>query len=280
MIKIPVLIAVAAAAACHAQQPRQFQAQSLSTIVTTGPAGSETVDITNVAYEVTGSSIPGRPRDQRLVLRKTMHSRQVTDEIGMEASTTLDAWPFPGDLKQKPIYSLTVSGSDARTVDGSLVVVSRGLEEVDWWSVYKLGTAEHLFDTYVPLTGFSISRQIVKQRYAGLEVPPDDTADARLKEAHVVAVLTYASAERVIREALITCDEPRQASLLRSYSDTARTVTLVETSPPGAALRIAFSQVYPSTPSTVTVQVPVAGDDLDLARAQVAPRLHIAAWKR
>ena len=121
---------------------------------------------------------------------------------------------------------MKVDGVDCKTVDGALLTVLRGLEDTEWWSVYKLGTGERLFDTYVPLLGFSIRRDIQTMRYAGFEVPEDDANDARLKEPHVVAVLTYASAERVLREALITSDDPKQAQTLRSFADASRSVTL------------------------------------------------------
>ena len=55
-------------------------------------------------------------------------------------------------------------------------MADRGLEEVAWWSVYRLGTGQHLFDTYVPVVSFSISREIMELRYVGLEVPPDDAS--------------------------------------------------------------------------------------------------------
>ena len=48
-------------------------------------------------------------------------------------------------------------------------------------------------------------------RYLGLDAPGDDTKDARFKEPHFVAVVGYASASKVIREAIITCDDPKQA---------------------------------------------------------------------
>ena len=66
-------------------------------------------------------------------------------------------------------------------------------------------------------------------------MPEDNAADAKLKDPHVVAVLTYASAERVLREALITSDDPKQAQTLRSFADASRSVTLVET--PARALK-------------------------------------------
>ena len=262
-----------------AQTHKPFQAQTPASVVYgVNKDGQQTVEITNVAYEVTSTAVPGRPQNERLLLRTTTHTKQVVDEIGLDASTTVEAWPLGVDPKQKPLYSLKVAGVDSKTVDGALLVMLRGLEDTEWWSVYKLGTGERLFDTYTPLLGFSIRRDIQTMRYAGLEVPADDAADPRLKDPHVVAVLTYASAERVLREALITSDDPKQAQSLKSFADASRSVTLVEI--PARALKISISQNYPSAPATVSLTVPIVHDDLDVAHAQMPAHLHIAAWKR
>jgi hypothetical protein len=277
MRRITGLLLTAGLALAQAHQP--FQAQSPASVVYgVNKDGQQTVEITNVAYEVTSTAVPGRPQNERLLLRTTTATRQVVDEIGMDASTTVEAWPLGVDPKQKPLYVLKVAGVDSKTVDGALLVILRGLEDTEWWSVYKLGTGQRLFDTYTPLLGFSIQRDIQTMRYAGFEDPPDDAADARLKDPHVVAVLTYASAERVLREALITSDDPKQAQSLRSFADASRSVTLVET--PARALKISISQNYPSPPATVTLTVPIVRDDLDLAHAQTPVHLHIASWKR
>src|SRR5205814_650452 len=134
-------------------------------------------------------------------------------------------------------------------VQSEILQVSRGLEDVEWWSLYKLGSGEHLFDTYVPLTKFSISREVRTMRYAGLDVPPDNSSDARLKEPHVVGVLTYASATKVIREMLITADDPKQAQLLRSYNDSSHVVDSVERDGVVRSLRITIRQNFPSPPN-------------------------------
>ena len=253
-----------------------FAQQSSSTIAYSTKDGMETVEIRNFTYEVTGANVPGRPKDQRLVLRKTVASKQVLGDIGVEAKTTVEAWPLGADLKQKPIYAVTLEGVESRTVENALLVFDRGVEELEWWSVHKLGNGQHLFDTYVPLVKFSISREILTMRYVGLEVPPDDAADNRFKEPHVVAVLTYASEDKVIREALLTCDQPQQARLLRSYADESREVSASG----GKTIKITFTQNYPSPPAPVTVSIPIVNDDLDLAHAQLPPKLHVVAWRR
>ncbi len=267
------------AGGAFAETHKPFQAQSPASVVYgVNKDGQQTVEITNVVYEVTSTAVPGRPQDERLLLRTTTRTKQVIDEIGTDASTTVEAWPLGVDPKQKPLYALKAAGVDAKTVDGALIVILRGLEDTEWWSVYKLGSGERLFDTYTPLLGFSIRRDIQTMRYVGLEVPEDNASDARLRDPHVVSVLTYASADRVMREALITTDDPKQAVSLRSFADASRVVTLIES--PARALKIAISQNYPSAPATVSLTIPIAHDDLDVAHAQMPAHLHVALWKR
>jgi len=250
---------------------KPLHAESSSTIDYSAAAdGSETIEIRNVSHEVTGTRVPGRPTDERLLLRKTTRSKQVLGDIGMEATVTLEAWRLGEDLRQKPLYTLTATGEEGHTIDNALFVVARGLEETEWWSVYKLGSGQHLFDTYVPLLSFSISRETVTTRYVGFEVPPDDTSDARLKQPNVASRLIYAAEDRIIREVLVTCDDPKQAQLMRSFADTTRTVSWV-----AGVLKLSFRQNYPSPPNTVEVRIPLRRDDLDLVHAQLPPRVHL-----
>jgi hypothetical protein len=263
------------AAGVFAQKSAASSTFSLST-----KGKEQTVEISNVAYEVTGTAIPGRPSNERLVLRETTHTKHVIDEIGEEASTTVEAWPLGTDFRQKPIYTLKVEGVEPTIIEGDVLQFSRGFEDVEWWSIYKLANGEHLFDTYAPLAKFSISREILTMRYAGMEVPPDDTKDPRLKDPHVVAIVTYASPTKVIREALITADDVKQAQLLRSFADCAHILEGVEREAVVRSLRVTIRQNYPSPPNPVVVTIPLAGDDLDQAHSQAPARLHVAAWKR
>ena len=192
-------------------------------------------------------------------------------DIGVEATVSLDAWPVSRDPRQPPLYSLAVSGTEGHPVDNALFLISRGLEETDWWSVYQLGNGRHLFDTHVPLLTFSISRETLTNRYVGLEIPPDDTADAHLKKPNVIGVLSYASEDRVLGRVLITCDDPKQAQLMRSYADTTRAIAWS-----GGDLRLSFSDNYPSPGRVLTLLIPVRHDGLDLQHAQLPLRIHTA----
>jgi len=168
----------------HAQDksvPKPVQDQSAASFSYDAKKDEPTIKIQNVAYELVDAKLAGRPAHELLVLRKTSRSKYIIGDIGFEATTTVEAWPLGTDLKQKPLYSVTQTGNDCRTVDEALLVFARGTEEVNWWSVHQSGTGRHLFDTVVPLLGFSTSRETLTQRYAGLEVPEDDTKDARLR---------------------------------------------------------------------------------------------------
>ena len=95
-------------------------------------------------------------------------------------------------------------------------------------------------------------------------------------------MLTYASGLKVVREALVTCDDTRRAKDLRSYWDQTRTLSLVAGksfgSPP--SIRMSFSSNDPGKPPvTVDVTVGIANDDLDVAHAK-PPGLQVKAWRR
>jgi hypothetical protein len=196
-----------------------FQAQSASTVSYTIEGDGETVEIHNVAWQYTGTGVPGRPADERLLLRTTTHARDFVGDIPEPGAVTLEAWPLGVDPKQKPLYSVKLEGGDARTLDNGLWVIDRGYVDTPMWSIHRLGDGRHLFDTHVELVRFTVSRADGSPRYAGLDVPADDTPDARLKDPHVVAVLVYAAEDRVLREALITDDKPAEARQMRSFAD-------------------------------------------------------------
>ncbi|MGH6962371.1 MAG: hypothetical protein ACREE7_17965, partial [Dongiaceae bacterium] len=166
--------------------------------------------------------------------------------------------------------------------DSAVLVFDRGTEEVDWWSVYGLGTGAPLFDSHVPVLRFSLSREMQTLRYVGFDVPPDDAADPRLREPQVVGVLAYASVERVISRLLVTCSDTKRAAELRSYWDTERVLSLegngAAAKEPAQTLHLRWSAVYPSAPEPVMASIPIVADDLDVAHAKLPACMALAAW--
>lgn len=242
----------------QAHQP--FQAQSVSTMqYGRNSDGQDTLDIANVTFDLAQIG-----QDRRLILRKTHTGHNVIGDQGDDSKITVEAWPLGVNLKEKPLYRVTLDGEDAVAVDSALLVFDR-TQEIAWWSVYRLDTGTHFFDTNTPLLRFS-------ERYAGLEISSDDTRDQRLKARGVVGVLTYASGSRVIREALITCDSAERAEVLHSLADTTFELAYV-----AKAIRITLT---PFRSPATAITVPVVNDDLDLAHARIPVGMRMAAWKR
>ncbi|SPE42127.1 conserved exported hypothetical protein [Candidatus Sulfopaludibacter sp. SbA3] len=252
-----------------ARQP--FDAQSTSTLkYGRNSNGQDTVDITNAAYELAQTD-----NDHHLILRLTHTEKNVVGDIGDQAKITVEAWPLGVNLKENPLYSVELDGNDATVVDSALLIFDR-TEEAPWWSVYHLDNGKHFFDTNAPLLRFSITDIVQTERYAGLEISNDNTADKRLKARGVVGVLTYASGDRVIREALITCDNDERAQLLHSLADTTFELAAVN-----KAIRVALTPFDPNGHSPAAViTVAVVNDDLDLVHARLPAGMHLTAWRR
>jgi hypothetical protein len=260
-------------------------AQGTSTFALRTEQGSRIIDITNATFSTTGSHIPGRPEEERLLLRTTIRTREVVDEKGLEATVTVDAWPLGTDRVAKPLYTVSVDGVRATVMDNALLVIERGTEDVEWWSIYALGTGAHFFDTFARLIWFSSSPDVHTPRYVGLDVPPDDTPDERLRDPKVVGVLAYATPERVVRRLLVTCSDTARAALLRSYWDTTRELsflrigTLAEPGPP-TQMSLTWRSTDLATPGSRldTLSIPISNDDLDFARAQLPACMTLAPW--
>ena len=116
----------------------------------------------------------------------------------------------------------------------------------------------------------------------GFEVPPDDAANPKLREPHVVGVLAYASGEKVIRRLLLTCSDATRAAELRSFADTMRALSLEEkedaATAPAQTLHLRWSAYFPSPPNPVTASIPIAADDLDVAHAKLPACMKLQRW--
>ncbi|HEU0119770.1 MAG TPA: hypothetical protein VFQ91_04535 [Bryobacteraceae bacterium] len=183
-------------------------AQLPSSLTVSGKKGEETVAVRNVSFEIAGG----------LAIRKTEQTRQVLNEKGMEASTFVEAWPLAADRKGAPVYTVKADGVDARTLNSAFLTIRRGLEDVEWWSVYRLADGKPLFDTYVPL-----AKSQDGALYAGLDVPAD--GDPRLKDPGLIGMFQLVTVEGAVRRLALRAGDAKRAQLLRSYWDVRRTLT-------------------------------------------------------
>ena len=75
-------------------------------------------------------------------------------------------------------------------------------------------------------------------------------------------------------------DDPKRALILRSLADTTRKLTLIEKANGAQALGFTVRENFPSPPNPLEVVLPILGDGLDLAHAQVPAQIHVTPWKR
>lgn len=206
----------------------------------TGSGNERALEIQNVTWQAT----------DQFLSRQTVVSRHIVGDKGQESNVTVEAWKLGVDPKQKPLYTIKAEGTGGRIVDGCLYVVDRGLEEVEWWSIYRLDNGQHLFDTHVPPVSY-------ESRYYGLEIPEGE-------QGKTIGFLTYSTDQQVKRRVVLLHDDAKQAALLRSYWDTQRTLTYSD-----HQVKITFQ------PSGVIVTIPVARDDLDVAHARIPAGMHV-----
>ena len=99
------------------------------------------------------------------MLCRTTRLKQILGDKGGDATV---AWRLGADLGQLPLYAITTEGTGVHATGNALLVFARGVEEVNWWSIYRLRDRRRLFNTYVPLLAFSITSMVQTARYAAL----------------------------------------------------------------------------------------------------------------
>jgi len=105
------------------------------------------------------------------------------------------------------------------------------------------------------------------------------TKGADTNEIEITNVtVTYASAEGKKHEALLTADNPKTAAELRSFADATRALSVADGTPP-RSIRLFIAQSAPPPANPVSVTMPLAGDDPDVAHAQLPAGLHRTHWK-
>ena len=64
--------------------------------------------------------------------------------------------PLGAGMEQKPLYAITAEGTDVHTKGNALLVFDRGVEEVNWSSIYKLSGGRRLFEDHDELLAIGV----------------------------------------------------------------------------------------------------------------------------
>jgi len=214
----------------------------------------------NIAFHPMAVLVPGDPRPQRLLIRLEVATTEFAAATG-DGRVRLDVWPVEsvGDLRKAPLYTVVVPGRSANLDPEGMMLVERGNGRR---SAYALGDGAWLYDADVPVASFVIDAE--HRRYAALAQADDDMP------LGAVAVLSFASPQRVIRRLLISADDAARGRFLRGSVAMTRPVARLEDAKrrvlevplPAGILRMAF-----------------VGDDLDLATAEIPAGLKLTELK-
>lgn len=214
----------------------------------------------NVGFRMAMVPVPGEPRPRRLLLRLEVTDSDVFASGPAEGRVRLDAWPLDGieDVKKPALFTIVAPGRAATIEDDGTLVVERGSRR----SIYALASGTWLYDAEAAVSSFTLEGE--RRRIIAVSSAEDDMP------AGAVAVVTYATSQKVLKRVLLTASDPTRARLLRSSVGLTRAVARLED-----ATRRTLDLPLPAG----TVRIPMNGDDLDLARAQVPAGLALAELK-
>ncbi|HTH16359.1 MAG TPA: hypothetical protein VL974_06880 [Magnetospirillum sp.] len=214
----------------------------------------------NVTFQTQHVPMPGEPRPRRMLLRLEVTNADVFAARPGEGRVRLDAWALDSvaDVKAPALYTIVAPGRAATlSEDGTLVVDHGGRR-----SVYSLSAGQWLYDADSLPASYAVEGE--RRRFVALAAAEEDMP------ARAVAVLTLATAQAPLKRLMIVADDPSRARLLRSGMSMIRPIPRLE----DASRRT----VDLSLPAGL-VRVPVSGDDLDVAKAQLPQGLGVVELK-
>lgn len=205
--------------------------------------------LVNVSFHPVSVALAGDPRPRPLLARLQVDTTEFS-AASADGRVRLDVWPMGGaaDLHKPPLYTVMVPGRGASLEADGMMMVERGARR----SAFSLADGSWLFDADAPVAVFAVDGE--RRRYVALAQAEDDLA------AGAVAVLSYATPRRVIRRVVLSAADPARGRFLRGTLNMTRPVTRVDDKG-GRVLEVPL-------PSGA-LRLPVAGDDLDVAHAEV-----------
>jgi hypothetical protein len=214
----------------------------------------------NVNFQTMHVAMPAEPRPRRLLLRVEVTNADVFASRPGEGRVRLDAWALDGveDVRKAALYTIIAPGRAAVVSEDGTLTVEHGNRR----SVYALAGGQWLYDTDGQPASYVSEGE--RRRFVALAAAEEDMP------ARSIAILTLASAQAPLKRVMIVADDPTRARLLRSSVGMVRPVPRLEDA--------THRTIDLSLPAGL-VRVPVNGDDLDLAKAQLPTGLALLELK-
>lgn len=242
-----------------------------SAVSVTRQAQQVTVQIRNVTHALTGEIVSPRARRERLLLRLEASTTEVMGEKGIEGEVRATAWTLDAApaASPRPVFEIAEKGRDIRVDEEGLIAID--LDDCCSFerAYYSAHTGSALFQASAPSVWVEIGKEVRTHRVGAFRAATDDLLAAAKLSAQAVGIVTYAAADRVIRQIVIEAPDQGRARELRSIADEQFALSWIdaETGLPlpsdiaarqgtRAVLRLLFVQ------AKVDLRFPLANDDL------------------
>jgi hypothetical protein len=232
----------------------------------TETADAITFTFTSQSHVLTGEIASPRGRRERLLLNITTVTRETLGEKGIEG--TVEVAVRAAERHMPLLYTLRLPGRAA--APGELGLLAVDLDDCCalHQGYHDPATGERLFETTVPTAALTLEGPTFRRRVAAFVAMMDDREDHRLWGDTAVGLITYAAADRAIRQIVVMADTAAKARRLRSLDDERTTLAWVDgrtgvpiVTAPGRALVQPVLRLHFIT-SDIEMTIPLKDDDL------------------
>jgi len=192
-----MLIAAAPAGAAGDRAESSFAVETL-------PESLVQTTVVNTTYRVTGTFIPGRPQEERFVIRQRIETVQVQDEKGSRSTVVrADVWRLGDDMAAPPLYTIEQPGADDARLFRAEYYVVLG-ENTDWpyapETAYRLADGTRMFEASAPWATLQVLGEGPPTRHGVFATANLEAVAARAAEpGQAVGILTYATSGEVVQ---------------------------------------------------------------------------------
>lgn len=190
-----------------------------SHVTVTRENGQVTVRIHNVTHVLTGEIVSLRGYRERLVLGLKSVTTEVMGEKGIEGEVQAVAWALDAAPDAKPVFEIAAKGRDIRIDEDGLIAID--LDDCCSFerAYYSPMTGEQVFQASAPPAWVEIGKEFRTHRAGVFRAATDDLLAGAKLSPKAVGIVTYAAADRVIRQIVIEADDEQRARALRSLAD-------------------------------------------------------------
>jgi hypothetical protein len=183
----------------------------------TGPADALTFTLTSQSYVLTGEVASTRGRRERILLDVATVTRETRGEKGIQGTVEISA--RVADRQMPLLYSLRLPARAAALDESGLIAADLDDCCTFYRGYYDATTGERLFESSVPIASLALEGRRFKRRVAAFVAKMDGNEDHSSWGDNAIGLISYAAADRVIQQVLVSAEDPITARRLRSLDD-------------------------------------------------------------